>query len=260
VRILLIAPNQPDINAIPEIRALSDTHQTTVLNGHVSSQDIYSYIKNRAYDIIHFATHQAADENTYDKILLSGGETLDLAGVTHIVKLASASLVFFNLCNASRFAAYLVRHGVPACIYTTIALKDSVAWQTPWHFYEEVRRQEAVSKPVEFRRIFDLTDPGDGVYGWNSGIDYYLGAVESIQTTLKALTDAERQTKITVTALAAKVEQHGQKIDLQQSQLTGERTPNSLSTMQENMIQYFTLGIMAAGILSFLIPVIQWFF
>ena len=243
MRILLIAPDQPDINNIPEIRALSDTHQTTVLNGRVSNQDIYNYIGRSAYDVVHFATHQAATEDAFDKILLSNGELLDLAAVTHIAKLSNARLIFFNLCNASRFAAYLVRHGVPACIYTTLALKDSNAWQTPWHFYEEARRQEKVNPHVELRRIFDQVDPGDGIYGWNSGMDYYLSTIEDIQSTLARLIESDTQITNQIKDIVAF-----------QQQLVLNQTKFSLTEQQDRMLEYGLVLILALGILSFVIP------
>lgn len=248
----MIAPDQPNINTVPEIRSLTDTHQTTVLNGRVSSQDIHSYIKTSTYDIVHFACHQAADETTYDRILLSEGETLDLAGVTHIAKLSNAHLIFFNLCNASRFASYLVRHGVPACIYTTIALKDANAWQTPWHFYEEVRRQEKARTPVEFRRIFDQIDPGDGIYGWNSGIDYYFNAIEAIQATLRMLTEGQVKSDQQIEELTAVIAAQSQQLAAHSNQLSQPKV--LLSQKHEQVLLYSLIIIFAAGFSVTLIP------
>lgn len=187
MNILLIAPNLADINSVPEIRAITTAHRTTVYNGNVTVQDLYNAVTNNNYDVIHFATHMEGDEASLDEILLSNGERLDLNGATRIAKLGKVKLVMFNVCMASRFAAYMVRNKIPCIIYTTVAIEDRSAWELPAAFYEEIRRAEKEAKLVDFKEVFDSVDSGDGKYAIMVSTEYFATI---IQTAIMPMQDA----------------------------------------------------------------------
>lgn len=112
MRILLIAPDQPGINTISEIRTITAVHQTHVLNGPVTAKDIYDAVSKNEYDVIHFAGHVHGDYHELDRLGLSGGETLDLDSATRFAKLGKAKLVLFNICLAARFASFMIKNGI----------------------------------------------------------------------------------------------------------------------------------------------------
>lgn len=188
MNILFVAPALPNIDAIPETRAITSTHKAHVLSGQVTLADLYSAVTNNEYDAIHFVSHVSADMKQLDTLMLSDGEHLDLKGAVRLVKLANAKLVVFSMCLASRFATYLVKQGVPCVIYTTVEIEDDSAWELPTAFYEQCRRAERSGKPLDFRALFDMVDGADGTYGIVSSGTYYNGLLQPIYKALDALT------------------------------------------------------------------------
>lgn len=196
MNILLVAPGISDINSVPEIRTITAAHRTTVYNGVVTVQDLYSAVTNNSYDVIHFATHMEADETSLDEILLSNDERLDLNGATRIAKLGKVKLVMFNVCMASRFASYMVRNKIPCIIYTTVAIADHSAWELPAAFYEECRRAEKENRLVDFKEIFDSVDSGDGRYGILVSAEYIANIIQAaILPMWEAITKLREQTE-----------------------------------------------------------------
>jgi len=177
-----------DINAIPEIRAITSSHKTHVLNGTVTLQDIYQAATYQEYDVIHIVAHMHSQYDRLDEIVLSGSHVLDLQSATRIAKLANARLVMFSACLAARFATYLVKHGVPCVVYTTIAIEDATAWELPNSFYEQCKRAERSNKIIDFRAVFNSVDSGDGTYGVLISDGYYADLLQPIYEALGALT------------------------------------------------------------------------
>lgn len=192
MNILLIAPTIPNINAVPEIRAITSAHRTHVLNGPVTVQDLYAAVTNNAYDVIHFATEMEGDTSSLDEIILSETDRLDLNGATRIAKLGKVKLVMFNVCLAARFATYMIKNHVPVVIYTTVAIEDQSAWELPAAFYEECRRAERIDADVDFKEIFDTVDSGDGKYSILVGGDY---VIDLVQTAILPMRDAIERLK-----------------------------------------------------------------
>ncbi len=188
MNILFVAPNMTDINAIPEIRAITSTHKAHVLNGQVSLQDVYQAVMNNEYDAIHIVAHMTADTSTLDEIVLSGAHVLDLQAAARVAKLANAKLVVFSSCLASRFATYLTKHGVPCVIFTTVEIADSTAWELPNSFYEQCKRAERKGRLVDYRAVFNSVDSGDGTYGILISDAYYTDMLQPINEALGALT------------------------------------------------------------------------
>lgn len=188
MNILFVAPQMQDINAIPEIRSITSTHKTYVLNGFVTLQDIYGAVNHNEFDVIHIVAHMKAQHDRLDEIVLSGNDTLDLQSAARVAKLANARLVVFSSCLAARFATYLTTHGVPCVIFTTVEIEDKTAWELPNSFYEQCKRSERQGKSVDFRGIFSSVDSGDGTYGILVSNKYYADLLQPINEALGALT------------------------------------------------------------------------
>lgn len=210
MRILLIAPDQPGINAIPEIRVITAAHTTHVLNGPVTIKDIYAAVSANEYDIIHFAGHIRGDYGELDELQLSNGEYMDLDSATRMAKLGKAKLVLFNICLASRFATFMIRNGVPCVVFTTVEIEDYTAWELPCTFYEECRRAERLGTPLDFKRIFDTVDSGDGRYSIIFSQDSYISmfqlATKPMWTALEELKRATEQLAGEVATAAERVD------------------------------------------------------
>lgn len=160
MQILLIAPDQLGINNIPEVRAITSMGRTVVLSGTVTAGDIYQAVRNKKFDIIHFATHGNEQAQA-----LSGDETLSPEDVAQCARLAGAQLVFFSSCRSGLFASYITRHGVQYAIHTNIELKDRDAWKLPSAFYDILSEVESAGTPLNYVEAFATADSGDGNYG-----------------------------------------------------------------------------------------------
>lgn len=165
MRILLVAPDQQGLNLLPEIRRISEIHTVHTLNGDVTIDDLYNAVQHNHYHIIHYATHCGGDDGQLDTLVLSNAN-LDLAAAAQIAKLARTKLVFLNACQTARFAAYLIQHGTPEAIFTTVAIEDRVAWRTPVAFYERCHRAEAAGEPLNFNEMLRSVESGNGHYCW----------------------------------------------------------------------------------------------
>lgn len=174
MRILLIAPDQPGLNAIPEIRTLSDMHQVSVLNGTVTVAHVYDAVRHGARDVIHFATH-----STPDLIQLSDG-ALAPEDVAQIARIAGAKLVFFNSCMSGRHAAYAVSHGVAYAIHANVDLIDAEAWRTPLAFYEALADQ-IDNNTIDFAAAFAQADNGNGTYGLSIAVSNQINTDALLQ-------------------------------------------------------------------------------
>jgi len=154
VRILLIAPNSPDINTVPEIRTITSRHHTTVLNGAVTPQTIDQYAR-QGYAAFHFAGHSSPDH-----VELSCGTTLEADDIVRFARMAGAKMLFFNSCEAGRLAAYAVAHGMEYVIACTIKLDDDVAWEFPSAFYNSL----ANGAWRDILAAYRAADSGNGEY------------------------------------------------------------------------------------------------
>jgi hypothetical protein len=208
MRILLIAPDQPDINSIPEIRRLSEMHTTHVFNGPVSYDDLLDAVRHNEYDAIHFATHIRADDyRKLNSMALSGRDYIDLNRAVQLCKLGKTKLAFFNLCLAARFGAYLAqRAAVPFVIFTTVEIQDDHAWSTAVSFYERCRRVELSGQPMDYKELLESVDSGDGLYYWAAATDYYGHLLKPLKDTLFEI---QQQLQ----ALVSTVDRHAELLD-----------------------------------------------
>lgn len=165
IRVLLVAPNLDNINAIPEIRAIAGLHRVFPLNGHVSLRDVYDAARDDKYDVIHFALHSNTDA------LRLNGDTIRPEDVAQIARLAHAHLIVINSCYSGRHASYAVEHGVDFAIYSNVEVHDDEAWKFPVALYEFLHDQIVTLAAVNYAKAFHDASNGDGQYGITSAYD-----------------------------------------------------------------------------------------
>lgn len=187
MNILLIAPDNIGINAIPETRLLSELHRVEILNGKVSIRDVYEFVDNKEFDVIHFATHLVNTDNRLKSLLLSNNEILNLDDVVQLAKITKAKLVFFNLCLGARFGSYISRRTSATTIFTTIELPDNEAWKLPLTFYRECNNFEKKKKLLIFQEIFNIVDDESGIYGIATPLKYYEQLLLPIQDSVEQI-------------------------------------------------------------------------
>jgi hypothetical protein len=155
MRVLIVSPDTPGIDSIPEVRLIQSWHHTSILHGTVTAEDIFRACQETAFDIIHFATHGGPQG-----VLLSKGVIFTAEDIAQVARLKETPELFFNACSTGRIAAYTVRHGVRTAISAEIDLEDSTAWKLPLAFYS-ARRNGHAKDPVG---AYILADSGDGEY------------------------------------------------------------------------------------------------
>lgn len=183
MKVLLVAP-ATNLDVIPEIRTISSQHTTFLLNGTVTAEDVYDAVSSQEFDIIHFASHQAANESTLDRIQLSNNDYLDLPSISRVVKLGKAKLVILSICQGSRIAVYLINQKIPNVLFATTAIEDHIAWQLMSAFYSVLKRYEIEGKQIDYHEIFKSVDSGDGQYGMMVSIDLYKNVLNDIRTSI----------------------------------------------------------------------------
>jgi hypothetical protein len=164
LRGLLIAPktthNQP-IDTTIEISAMTslDRVKIEVENGHMSRTKLFERVRNRRYDILHFAAH--SDEN----YLYLNGDKLPPDQIWQVAQMVKARLVFFNSCRSGRLASVIVSRGVEYAIHSNVEMLDSEAWQAIVAFYETLDSQIEAEDVYDIHKAFDDSVAGDGNYG-----------------------------------------------------------------------------------------------
>lgn len=155
MRIIIIAPEQPGIDTIPEVRAIQSWHSVSTLSGRVTSQDIYRACQDTNFDVLHFATHGGPQG-----IALSDGELFTAEDVAQVARIHDTQGVFFNTCESGVLAAYAVRHGVKWAVSAETKLLENGAWKMPYSFYSALRN----GNRRDFVGAYILADSGDGDY------------------------------------------------------------------------------------------------
>ena len=155
MKILIVAPDMVGVDAINEVRRIQQWHDVATLYGTVTPDDIYRACQEKAFDVIHFATHGGPDG-----VALSGGMILSAEDVAQFLRLRETRGVFFSACQTGRLASYCVRHGATWAISSEIALSDSDAWKLAAAFYAHQRNGHS----KDFVGAYTLADGGDGDY------------------------------------------------------------------------------------------------
>jgi len=155
MKILVVAPDLGGVDAVGEVRRLQQWHDCAVLYGSVTIDDIYRAVQEKAYDVLHFATHGGPEG-----IELSNGVILRAEDIAQFLRLRETVGVFFSACNTGRIASYCVRHGARWAVSAEIALPDADAWKLAAAFYSHQRNGHA----KDFVGAYILADSGDGDY------------------------------------------------------------------------------------------------
>jgi hypothetical protein len=155
VKILIIAPDLVGVDAITEVRRIQQWHDTVNLYGTVTADDIYRACEEKAFDVLHFATHGGPDG-----VRLSGGVLLDAEDIAQFLRLRETRGVFFSSCETGRLASYAVRHGATWAISSEVDLPDADAWKLAAAYYSHQRNGNA----RDFVGAYTLADGGDGDY------------------------------------------------------------------------------------------------
>ena len=163
MKILIVAPDLVGVDAINEVRRIQQWHDVATLYGTVTPDDIYRACQEKAFDVIHFATHGGPDG-----VALSGGMILSAEDVAQFLRLRETRGVFFSACQTGRLASYCVRHGATWAISSEIALSDSDAWKLAAAFYSHQRNGHA----KDFVGAFRLADDGDGDYALHVSLEW----------------------------------------------------------------------------------------
>lgn len=225
MNILLVAPEIPNVDSVPEIRVLGGQHRVLVLSGKVAVQDVYQEARRLNYDAIHFATHGSPDgvklgvmeTITPDGTIQRREEWLTEVDILQISKLSKARLVFFNACNTSKLASYLVGHGILYAISATTTIEDNDAWKFPLAFYEHITQQPSREHDmINYALAFEKTSDGTGLYSFYVNVQEYLSRptevefkelvnhVGQLQTDLKlvgqSLTETKRSLRVVIGA------------------------------------------------------------
>lgn len=187
LNILLIAPNQRNLNSIPEIRMLSSIHKVQVLSGNVTSQDVFQAARASHVDVIHFATHGGPDGVTLSSVEYSESgiankivNTLSPEDIVQIAKLSKAKLLFFNACNTGKLASYATRRGIEYAISANEEVTEEDAWKFPLTFYEFIGTQPEHNGDINFALTFDRAEGGDGLYSFSINLTEYLARPSEI--------------------------------------------------------------------------------
>lgn len=181
MKVLLIAVDEQGLDIGHEIAQISALHQTTVLtDSSANIKTILAEASNNQYDIVHFAGHtNTTDLQSLDSVKLAN-EEITLSQMARILRTADAELFFMNSCLAARFGFYVVSHGTPSSIFTTVNIDDGIAWQIAAEFYKQLAILEKASKKNkissdDFRLALKLASNGSGLYGWaDSGPNSYI--------------------------------------------------------------------------------------
>lgn len=155
MKILIIAPDMAGVDAINEVRRVQQWHDVATLYGNVTAEDIYRAVQEKAFDVIHFATHGGPDG-----VQLSGGAMLTAEDIAQFLRLRESTGVYFSACQTGRLGSYCVRHGARWAISSEIDLSDADAWKLAAAFYSHQRNGNS----RDFVGAFVLADDGDGDY------------------------------------------------------------------------------------------------
>ena len=155
MKILIIAPDLVGVDAITEVRRIQQWHDVGTLYGTVTVDDIYRAVQEKAFDVLHFATH-----GDPDGVQLSGGVLLDVETIAQFLRLRETRGVFFSSCETGRLASYAVNHGATWAISSEVDLSDADAWKLAAAFYSHQRNGNAKN----FVGAWRLSDSGDGDY------------------------------------------------------------------------------------------------
>lgn len=185
MKLLLIAPDQPNLLLVPEVREITSTHHAVVLNGKVTARDVFDACKQSGgFKAIHFAGH-GSDEG----LELSNGEILSPKELGQLCRMAKIEIIFLNACHTGVPASYATRHGARYAIYGIRELDDGSAWQMPLAFYNALRNGHS----DDVVGALEVADDGSAYYGWTIAPSFLTSLINEIRTLTERLLLLEKQ-------------------------------------------------------------------
>jgi hypothetical protein len=175
-RMLLIAPDRPELQWALEVELLGGALHTVPLTGQVNAERVTKATSGERFTVLHIAS-----DGDDAGILLSGG-LLVKEELAQIARHVRAELVFLNACRSAALAQYLACQGIPCVIAYTVPVLDRNALRTASYYYEEL-----VAHGMDYRRAFERVTPCDGSLAWFAGAGYVDKAVEPLITTIGVL-------------------------------------------------------------------------
>lgn len=154
MKILIVAPSLGGVDAVGEVRRISQYHDVVTLYGTVTADDVYRAVQEKPFDALHFATHGGPDG-----VQLSDG-ILDAETIAQFLRLRESKGLFLSSCDTGKIAAYAVQHGAVWAISSEVELPDADAWKLAAAFYSHQRNGHA----KDFVGAFVLADSGNGEY------------------------------------------------------------------------------------------------
>lgn len=155
MRILVISPDVNGIDSIVEVRRLQMWHDISILNGTVTIEDVYRACQEKAFDVLHFASHGGPDG-----VMLSNGVLLTTEDIAQALRLRETKGLFLSACQTGRVGSYAVSHGAQWAISSEVDLPDETAWKLAAAFYGHQRNGHS----KDFVGAYLLSDSGDGEY------------------------------------------------------------------------------------------------
>lgn len=146
-RILMLVPDA-DLGVLPEVDSLFDLgYSPQVVQGNVTRERLFQVIRNREFDIIHYAGHA-----TREGILLSDG-IFDAASIVQVARACGATLVFLNGCETAEIGQFLVDEHVGVALCTLRGINDALARETAQLFYQ------ALARTGDVRAAYNMSKP-----------------------------------------------------------------------------------------------------
>lgn len=146
-RVLLIVP-ESGLSVLPEVDAMFDLgYSPQVVQGAVTRDRVFQVIRNRQFDIIHYAGHASREG-----ITLSDG-VLDGPSLVQIAKGCGTDMLFLNGCDTVELGQMLVDEHVPIVICTLRSVNDVMARETAQLFYK------AFAQTGDARASYNMSKP-----------------------------------------------------------------------------------------------------
>ncbi len=141
MKVLIVAPLQPGIDARPEISAVATGHMVTILDGHVTAWRLEDTLREDQYDVIHFVQHGQAG------LLQLSDRKVTLEWLVRILShQRSLRLVFLNACDSVEIGAAI--HNATGCavVANTGPISDKAALLMATDMYAALDNGAAVER------------------------------------------------------------------------------------------------------------------
>lgn len=152
-RVLMIVP-ELGLALAPEIDSLYPMgYNVQPIQGRVTRERIFANIRERKFDIIHYAGHSGAAGIRLSDDPAGKQVIMDAAALVQIARSVDAQLVFLNGCSSIQVGQVLVDEHIPYVVCTLDAIDNEMARETAQLFYQ------ALSQTNDIRAAFNTSKP-----------------------------------------------------------------------------------------------------